>query len=241
MKKSMFGLLAIVGFTALLSWKGWENIQGSGNLKQETREVGNFSGIESRGSMNVVISYGSSSQITVEADDNLLELIETKVEGKNLVVKTRDKIGFSTKNKITVNVQMKTIDKLAVSGSGSVIGNGNFDGGNTKMSVSGSGNIKLGFSSFDKLEFSISGSGNIKLTDGKLGSVDAGISGSGQLDAADIPCNNVVAHISGSGGMKITANNSIEAIISGSGSIHYKGSATNVVAKTSGSGRVVRM
>src|SRR5947207_3116131 len=118
MKKLMFGLLAIVGFTTLSSWKGWDNIQGSGNLKKETREVGNFSGIESRGSMNVIITYGSSNQITVEADDNLLPLIETKVDGKNLVVKSKDKTGFSTKNKITVNVQMKTIDKLAVSGSG---------------------------------------------------------------------------------------------------------------------------
>ncbi len=241
MKKLMFGLLAIVGFTAIISWKDWENIQGSGNLKKETREVGSFSGIESRGSMNVVISYGNSNQITVEADDNLLPLIETKVDGKNLVIKSKDKTGFSTKNKITIAVQMKAIDKLSVSGSGNINGNGNFDGSNSQMSVSGSGNIKLGFLSFDKLSTSISGSGNIKLTDGKINSVDASISGSGQMDAVDVPCNNVIAHISGSGGMKITANNSIEARISGSGSIHYKGNATNVIAKTSGSGKVVKM
>ena len=71
MKKLMFGLLAIVGFTTLISWKGWDNIQGSGNLKKETREVGNFSGIESRGSMNVVITYGSSNQITLKGDESL--------------------------------------------------------------------------------------------------------------------------------------------------------------------------
>jgi len=240
MKKILAALLVLVTITTF--GRGWEQIKGSGNLKKETRSVGSFTGLSSNGSMDVVISYGNSSTIEIEADDNLLPYIETKLDGGKLVIRSKDEVGFSTKNNITVRVQMVKVDNLSLSGSGDIKGDGAFANDmTTKLSLSGSGTIDLGFGSFANLNAHISGSGDIVLRKGSAKNLDVHISGSGKVDANAISFETVEAHISGSGEVRATASKTVDAHISGSGRVYYSGSATNISSKSSGSGKVVKI
>ena len=220
----------------------WETIKGNGNQRTETRQVENFTALASSGSMNVQISYGNSNTITVQADENLLPYIETKVDGKKLTIGTKKGTNLNSRNRITVKISMTTINSIQQSGSGDLSGSGAFtNDGKTELSLSGSGNMKLNFETFRDIDLAVSGSGNVELQSGNTNSLNAKISGSGNIDASTVQSKDVEAKISGSGNIKVYASNSIDAKISGSGNVFYKGSVQNLSSKVSGSGRVAKM
>lgn len=239
MKNLLFTLFA---FTSVCSFAQWETITGNGNVKKETREVSGFTGVALSGNMNVQLAYGASNSITVQGDENLLPYIETKVEDGVLQVKSKNKTGLKSKNKLMVYVSLTKLSSLRVSGSGNITGTGDFSNdGKTDISVSGSGNINVVMNSFNETNIAVSGSGNVTLKGKSTNNIDATISGSGNIDCSGVASNDVSAHVSGSGNIKVFANKSIDAKVSGSGNIYYKGSATNINLKSSGSGKIIKV
>lgn len=237
MKKLLLVLFVSISICALAQ----EKVTGNGNLKKETREISNFTGLMVSGSVNVELSYGDPKSIIVEGDENILPYIETSVENGNLVIKTKDKVSVRTKNKLLVHVTMKKIARLRMSGSGNITGSGDFSNDSkTEIGVSGSGSINLAMNSFNETKINISGSGNVTLKGKSTNNIDATISGSGNIDCAEVSCNDVNAKVSGSGNIKVYANKSIDAKVSGSGNIYYKGAATNINLKSSGSGKIIK-
>ncbi len=107
MKKLL--LCVVVLSTLSASAQRLQNIKGSGNSKKVTREVGAFTGLLSQGPMDVIISYGKDSKVTIEADDNLLPYIETNVENNKLIVKTKKNAGINPRSKMVVHVNMTNI------------------------------------------------------------------------------------------------------------------------------------
>ena len=95
MKKLLFAFFALVSLN--LSAQPWKTVKGDGNLKKETREVSNFASLSSRGSIDVQISYGTSNSIQVEADENLLPYIETKVENGQLIIQPKKNINIKSR------------------------------------------------------------------------------------------------------------------------------------------------
>lgn len=240
MKRLLTIFLVFAAFTTNAQHK-WKTIEGNGVIKKEVRTPGNFTAVENRGVFSVDLTYGETNSVEVEADENLLPYIETKLNEDRLIITTKDKNGISSKEKIAVHVTLSKITALSLSGSGYIKGNGNFfNDGETNISTSGSGSITLGFKSFENITAKLSGSGYIKLTDGNNNNLNAAISGSGDIDASGVVSNNVNSHISGSGNIKVNAAKSIEAAISGSGNVYYKGDASSVSSKVSGSGKLVK-
>jgi len=237
MKKILFAALLL---TTLPSFAGgWETIKGSGNLKTETRSASQYNAISNSGAFSIDIQYGSSTSITIEADDNLLPYIETVVEAGELKVRGKKGYNLSSKNKMHVTVSLTRLTALKLSGSGSIKGDGDFSNdGTTDIIISGSGHIKISFAKFNGLNTRISGSGSMKLAGKSGANINAVISGSGSIDAYEVSVSDVKATISGSGDIYVAPSKSLDAIISGSGNILYKGDAVNVSKRTSGSGKV---
>jgi Putative auto-transporter adhesin, head GIN domain len=239
MKKTLFFFAILVTYTGMAQWN-WEKIEGNGQLKKETRSIGEFSSIGSSGSWDVMVAYGTTNSIQVEADENLIPYIVTEVEGNKLSIHSKKNTNLRSRNKIVVYVTMSNLTGLSLSGSGSVMGEGKFSSdGPLQVSISGSGNIKMGFNSAKSVIMSIAGSGNIQLA-GKAENAEVSISGSGNADCGNLQVDKVNARISGSGNVKIFANNSVKANISGSGSVVYKGPANDIESHTAGSGRISR-
>ncbi len=230
-------LLCSVSVFAQLNWLP---VQGNGHVKKETRDVGSFKKLHSSGSWDVMIAYGSKNTVEVEGDENLLEYIETKVEDGELRIKAAKRGNLRSRNKITIYVTMNTVNGIALSGSGDIIGNGNFSAeGTTQVKISGSGNIRFQFKRFGDVTAAVSGSGNLQLK-GNAQSCDAQVSGSGDIDAGELFCEAAKARVSGSGNIRVNTSRSLEARISGSGNIYYKGGAGDITAKSSGSGKVIK-
>ncbi len=240
MKKLLILLLVFLSVNSFA--QRWETVKGNGQVKKETREVGNYSALASKGSMDISIAYGNSNSVTIEADENLLPYIETSVENGKLTIKSKKGINLKTHSKLIVYVTMNKINSLEQSGSGNINGSGAFTSdGKTDIGVSGSGNLKLSFDSFKDLDLSVSGSGNVDLKSGNTNSLSAKVSGSGNIDCSGVSSKDVDAKVSGSGNIKVYASNSIDAKISGSGNVFYKGGAQNISSKVAGSGKVMKM
>ena len=220
----------------------WKSVEGDGTIKKETRQLSDFNSISSRGPLDVKISYGNSNSIVIEADENLLQYIETTVENGKLVIKPKSNMNLKSSSKMTVYVSMTKINSLQLSGSGNIYGEGKFESdGKTTLMLSGSGNIKLSSGSFDDLNLVVSGSGNIDVNDGRADKITASVSGSGNIDCSSASTEDADAKISGSGNVKVNASKSVNASISGSGNVFYKGDATNITTKIVGSGKAIKM
>lgn len=146
---------------------------------------------------------------------------------------------------------------LSVSGSGSLTGD--FEVGDTDCDVSGSGgiDIKGKFKNFNadvsgsgsvavngtisgKADFEISGSGKVEAS-GSAESMSTDISGSGKVLGAEFTVNTASIDITGSGDVEITVKKDLDAEISGSGTVLYKGNPARVNSNASGSGSVKKM
>jgi len=240
MKKLFILILVFTGSQSFA--QPWKTINGDGNVKKESRTVADFNSLSSHGAINVTISYGNSNSIQVEADDNLLPYIETNVENGKLIIQTKKNVNLRTRRKIIVSVSMIKINALQLSGSGNIDGNGSFTADEeTKIMLSGSGNIHLTSGTFKNLNLAISGSGNILVKGGSANSVLVAVSGSGNADCSGITADQADVKISGSGNAKVNVSKSLTANISGSGNVYYKGNATDISTRIIGSGKAIKI
>jgi hypothetical protein len=192
-------------------------VQGSGKVVSEPRAVSGFSAISLQGSGDVDVAFGDSESAVVEADDNIVPLIETSVQNGRLVISTKNYTNYRTNNPVHIHVTMKALDEIR---------------------LSGSGNINVPDLSGDSLLVSLPGSGNITV-DGTANNVDATVSGSGNVDCSGLKAKSASAKISGSGNIQVYASSSLDASISGSGTIQYSGSPASVTKNVSGSGNII--
>lgn len=240
MKKLLIGCFVLLSVNVFA--QKWKTIKGDGNVKTETRDVTDFSSLSSAGAMDVNITYGSTNKVEIQADENLLPYIETKVEDGKLSIGSGKNMNLKPTARMIVNISMIKINSVHLSGSGNVKGSGNFtNDSKTDISISGSGNIKLDFDTFKDLDLAVSGSGNLELKGKSTNAITAHISGSGNIDCSDVNSNTTDAKISGSGNIKVYAKTSIDAQISGSGNVFYKGDSPSINSKVSGSGKVIKM
>ena len=172
---------------------------GSGVVASEERPIGDFDQIVLQGAMNIETVTGVEPKLTVEADDNLLEIITTEVQGTKLVVSTRE--NYRSSLGVTVRLTAPAVRSLVLNGSGNI----------TATDVSG-----------PDFEGTINGSGNIAAT-GSVSDLRATIAGSGNLDLSRLEAKNAVVSIAGSGSVNVHATDTLDATIAGSGDIVYHG------------------
>ena len=190
------------------------NIQGSGNIISESRELNNFTSIILLGSIDVNIKTSESNNCVVVADDNLIPYIKTEVVNNKLNISLNE--SYSSKEKLVVNINTPNYDEVSLSGSGN-INILDFKNNNLSLNISGSGNI----------------TGN-----GEVETLVVKINGSGNLMSKEIKSKSATITINGSGDGEVFASDSISAKINGSGNIEYFGNPENVDSIINGSGDI---
>jgi hypothetical protein len=215
--------------------------QGSGHAVTETRAVAEFQSVALSGGMDLRVSQGSPQSVTVQADDNLLPMLETVVEsgkeGPTLQVRWKRGQNIYTRAKVVVTVVTPKLAALAAAGSGDI----RVDAFNTpalQVALSGSGDAKLEGLSTDDLGIRISGSGNVSGS-GKAARMKVSIAGSGDVRLTAMRADDVKVSIAGSGDAAVFADKTLEVHIAGSGDVTYTGNAA-LKSSVAGSGSVTR-
>jgi hypothetical protein len=210
---------------------GKETVKGSGDVVAEERQLSEFKTIKLKGVGRVVLTQGQTHSITIQADDNIIPLIETAVQNDQLIISQGNYNLRPTK--LDFNITVAQLKGIAISGAGDVIGKSRFVADNFFAKISGSGDMALELE-VAELETTISGSGSMNLA-GQTDRHDASISGSGKINAFDMHTRNLSLRVSGSGNCKVNATETLHARISGSGDVIYKGHP-RITSKISGSG-----
>lgn len=213
-------------------------IAGSGNLRTETRPVTGFTGIALALPGRVDLTLGEREALSISADDNLLAEIETVVEHGVLKIRWRDRIHVSRIKSIRIAVTTKSIDSLAISGSGDIVAAA-LRTGDLKVGISGSGDVKLPALAAAALSVSIGGSGDFS-ADGKVDSLAANIAGSGEIKAGRLAAQSVKIAVAGSGDALVWARDELYVTVAGSGDVRYYGDPA-VKRVVVGSGSVKRL
>jgi len=214
-------------------------IKGKGPIVTETRNVGGFKGIANECSVNIHVKQDSFYQVEVVGQKNIIDLLQTKLDGSVLVIKYQPNAMINVSETVDVYVTAPNYESFKMSGSGNLTTESLISTDMMSMKISGSGEINSDNLKVNTLDTKISGSGSISLK-GIGTTVSHTISGSGNLSAIDFATDNTDATISGSGNMVIRVSQVLNAKISGSGNVQYKGSPT-VNVDISGSGTIKKL
>jgi hypothetical protein len=208
---------------------------GSGRSLSETRPVAEFTSIAVGGSIDVVVSQGEKTTLQVQADDNLLPLLETSVESGRLKIGWKRGESVQHRNAVRVTVVTPKLTALSAAGSGDLKLQA-FSTPALKLSVAGSSSASLAGLSTDDLGISIAGSGDVRGS-GKAGKMKISIAGSGDVKLIELKADDVGVTIAGSGDAEVFARKTLNVSIAGSGDVVYAGDAV-VKSSVAGSGSV---
>lgn len=189
-------------------------VKGSGDAASEKRDVTGFKGIDVSSSFQVEITAQKDFNVTVEADDNILPLIETEVRGGVLRIECSRRVSPKTPMKIIIFAP--DIDNIETSGAANVIVN----------SIKNSG-----------LNIDSSGASKILVT-GETTKLVVDVSGATKIDAEGLVSENAVIDTSGASHVSVNVLNSLRTDASGASKITYSGSPRELNTKKSGAASV---
>lgn len=237
MMKAFISILAlfIIG-TNLNAQVFTKNIKGNGKLITENRNLSDYDKIDVAGSFEVKLVKGKEGAISINADENLMEYIETDVENGHLKIQPKKGYQLKSTKTIEITVSFEMIDAISLAGSGNVRSTDVLNAEDLNLNLAGSGEINLPVST-KNLTSHIAGSGNIKLS-GNSDVFRCDIAGSGNLEGDDLKATASHINIAGSGNVKIHAVSEIHANIVGSGDVIYTGNPAIEKSKSIGSGSI---
>jgi hypothetical protein len=228
-------LLAMLASSFLMGAAAAAGITGSGKVASEGRPVSAFQAIVLKGPMQLVLRQAAKEAVEVRADDNLLQLVETTVNGGTLEIAARRGASYTTRNSIVVTVDVVTLKELALVGTGDATGDG-LKAGELKVRIEGAGDLRLRQLSADALAINVSGSGDVTVS-GRTGKLGVSIAGSGDVATRELEADEVSVNIAGSGDAHVNARKTLAVAIAGSGDVDYTGEAS-VRTSIAGSGTV---
>lgn len=218
--------------------KEWRDVvKGDGPVVSEDRYTRSFEEISIDIPADVYIYQGNDEVVTIDAQANVIDIIETDVSAEELDIEFAENVVLKKHERIKIYITTRDLTAVRISGSGNVYGETPIITNELIIRISGSGEVDLHDLDTPLVDASISGSGKLYL-DGFTKDEIYRISGSGDIYSFGLLSETAEVTISGSGKAELMTDHYLDASISGSGSIYYKGHP-DIDMHISGSGRVI--
>ncbi len=237
------------------SWLNAKTVRGSGDVISEEREIAGVEAVELATIGNLYIEIGDEESLVIEAEDNLLEYIETDVHWGELVIETRN-VNLRTRRPINYYLTVKELTAAKISSAGNIevddittekftIGissagdfrMGRLEADRVRIRVSSAGDTYIDYLTAKSLDVKISSSGNVSIDDGRVDSQNISVSSSGDYRAEDLESREAEVDVSSSGDATVRVSEYLDASASSSGDIKYIG-RPRVHANESSSGDI---
>jgi hypothetical protein len=211
---------------------------GSGDVITEERDVAGFDRVRVTGSGIAEITQGESESLIIEAEDNIMPFIESRVDNGVLILGQKASTNIRPLKPIKYTVTMMDISGLEITGSGE-INSERIDTSTITLAISGSGGINIVELDGDSVDATITGSGDARIS-GDIADQVLEISGSGEYQADDLRSGTAVVTIGGSGNASVWVDTTLEITITGSGDVRYYGDPI-LTQSVTGSGSVQKI
>jgi hypothetical protein len=205
---------------------------GDGNLKSESRTVGAFRSVSIASGFQALVTVGDPA-ITVRADENLLPLIETFVEGNSLVVRVQPDTVVTGVTGLEVAVSNPAVEGIDGSG-GAVINASATAVQSFPVSASGGSQVHVeGVSAVD-LDALANGGSGITLLGSATHATTSAAGGSG-LHLRGLSLETLAIDSSGGSTIEATVTDSVTGSAAGGSTVDIAGNPTVEVQSTGGS------
>ena len=218
---------------------GARTVRGSGDVVVVERPVSDFDNIELSGVGQMFIEVGNVESLRIEAEDNLMEYIETEVRGDTLNIDLKRGTNLRPTEPIRYYVTVVNLDGISVSGAGS-IHIPDLKSSSFSVHISGAGNVDIEGLTANELDVEISGVGDLSIDGGKVDQQKVEISGTGNHNTREMESAEADIRLSGLGGATVWVTDQLSVDISGAGSVKYIGDAS-VDSHVSGLGSVKKI
>ena len=212
MKKLAITLTLALSALFVLSACG---VRGSGVRKTEKRDLPAFTSIETTGAFEVEVTCQKPASFEIEADDNILPLIQTEVrDGVLRVTTTRN---YSATGGIRLRINVPDLASVKSTGAG-------------KFHVADVKN--------DNFEIDSTGAATV-IASGLSKALKIRSTGAGKIDAHDLSAQKVEVTVTGAAGVEVSASDELDVSVSGAGRVTYTGNP-KVNKHVSGAGQVTK-
>ena len=190
-------------------------VRGSGVRKTEKRDLASFTSIETSGAFEVEVNCQKPASFEIEADENLLPIVQTEVRGGVLHVSTTK--GYSSSGGIVLRITVPDLESVKSTGAG-------------KFRVTDVKN--------DSFEIQSTGAAQVVAT-GQSKSVKIRSTGAGKIDAHNLRAETADVNVTGAASVDVYATDQLEVTVSGAGRVTYSGNP-KINKHVSGAGQVTK-
>lgn len=209
-------------------------IEGSGNVVEEAREVDAFTRLDVGGAVTADVAIGAEQSVVIRSDDNILAIFETVVEGDTLHVRPKQgRYNLDTTDGVHVTITVPELEGVNASGAATVavdeVGPGAFD-----VQASGAADVTVGTSRASALSLNASGASEIAVGGGAASTLVAELNGASSLDVVDVKADRVTVEASGASHAQVTAIDDLDVTLSGASSLCYTGEPGHIASEVTG-------
>ena len=238
MKKMNIQFLAILFIAAIFTSCGsnmFNGVVGNRNIVTIERTIkADFTGIKVSTGIDLFIRQGSTNAITVEADENLHDLIITEVKEGILKIYTDKNIWKSKARKVYVTIENLTL--LKASSGSNVKSESVINTNEIYIDASSGANIDIEVVAKSAVTEASSGS-DVKIKGTTINHTARASSGS-SINAYKLKSTNANASASSGASINIYASKNMDAKASSGGAIDYTGNPTSINKEASSGGSI---
>jgi hypothetical protein len=196
----------------------FNGIKGSGNITTETRTANvDFKKIEVSHGIKVIVEQSDNKSISVEADDNLQQHINTKIE--NGVLKIYSDEGYNATETPLVKVKMPVTNGLSTSSGSEITSLGTLITENMDVESSSGSQINITVEA-DTIKIESTSGSSIEVA-GKALKAETSSSSGSTIDAENLMANEVVSQTSSGSNTSVYPIVKLDAKASSGSSISY--------------------
>ncbi len=203
-------------------------------MAQESKPLDEFTGISVGDNFTVNISQAESNTIKIEVAEADMAKIKSEIKDNILHISAEGNI--NQKLPVIITVGAKNLQSINVMGSATVKTDNSISGNMLSIKSSGAGDVYVETTA-GNIKADVSGAGDLTIK-GSTQELTADVSGAGDLKASHLMADKVKVKVSGAGDAKVNASKSIDADVSGAGSVIYKGNPIDRNVNISGAGSV---
>jgi len=231
-----------LGFLGLLSSCNLDinlgQVSGNGNVQTEERKVTEeFNSVRASAGMGVYLIKGTENKIVVEADENLLEIIETSVTNGELKIRAEKNIGKAKAKKVYVTYI--SLSSITANSGADIIADSIIESETLSLSSSSGADMELEVLAKD-LFIETSSGADIDVS-GKAISLRAEASSGSDLNARKLLVSTCRARASSGADVIVNVQDKLNARASSGGDVRYYGDPSDVSKNGGPSGNVRKM
>lgn len=215
--------------------EGLTGVRGNRNVISENRTTHqDFDEIKVQQGIHVYLTQGNNSELRVEADENIMDLLVTEVRNNQLKIYFEKNVYKAKARNVYLTVD--ELSKIRTSSGAHVKSENTFSAGTLDLDSSSGSSIKL-YVAADEVNSSCSSGASIALF-GKTKSFSASASSGSSIDADELQTGDAYAKASSGANINVNVSGKLTAKASSGGDIDYEGNPDSVNKDTSSGGSV---